>query len=55
MKKILIYLFTFLLAISFTGCATWEGMQEDSEDAWEATKEVSSDAWEGTKEIVGAE
>ena len=55
MKKTLLYIFTFLLAISISGCATWEGMQEDSEDAWESTKEVTSEAWESTKEIVGAE
>lgn len=51
MKKTLA--FTFLLATLFTGCATWDGLQEDSSDAWETTKEVSEDAWENTKEAVG--
>jgi hypothetical protein len=66
MKKTLLYLFAVLLAISFNGCATWEGMQDDthdaievtkevSEEAWEKTKEVSTDAWEGTKKAVGAD
>lgn len=47
MKKVL--LFSVLLAIFFSGCATWEGVKEDTNTGWEATKEASSDAWESTK------
>jgi len=55
MKKTLLYLFVILLTISFSGCATWDGLQEDSQDAWEKTKEVSSEAWEGTKNAVSSD
>lgn len=45
------YLCTFIFLGTFTGCATWDGMQDDSKEAWETTKEVSSEAWDKTKEV----
>jgi len=51
MKKLLIYTFVLLLAIAFSGCATWDGLQEDSRDTWEDTKEVSKEAWGKTKDV----
>ena len=54
MKKTLIYIFAILLSISFSGCATWDGLQEDSANAWEKTKEVSSEAWEKTKDAANS-
>jgi len=53
MKNFFNLLFTFLFALSLAGCATWEGVQEDSADAWDKTKEVSGEAWDKTKEVSG--
>ncbi|NQY95076.1 MAG: hypothetical protein HRT43_13000 [Campylobacteraceae bacterium] len=53
MKNIMTLLFTFLLSLILAGCATWDGVQEDSADAWDKTKEVSADAWDKTKEVSG--
>ena len=40
MKKLL-FIFTILAITLFsTGCATWEGMKQDTSDAYDATKEA---------------
>ncbi len=45
-------IFLVLLIILFTGCATWKGIKQDSNDAWEATKEGTSKAYNKTKEAI---
>jgi predicted small secreted protein len=42
MKKVL--LLSVLLGIFFSGCATWDGMKEDTSTGWEATKDAVDDA-----------
>jgi len=51
MRKILLLSSIILIGFLSSGCATWNGVKEDSQDGWEKTKEVSSDAWEKTKEV----
>jgi len=51
MKKIFILLSIITIGLFNSGCATWEGIQVDSEDAWDSTKEISKEAWDSTKEI----
>jgi|GEM_PF-591269 len=53
MKKIFTILLPLFLMLLISGCATWDGVQEDSADAWDATKEVSAEAWDKTKEVSG--
>ncbi|MEA3290609.1 MAG: entericidin EcnAB [Campylobacterota bacterium] len=33
-------LIAFASIMLFSGCATWEGLQQDSSDAWDASKEA---------------
>ncbi len=42
MKKAL--LLSVLLGIFLGGCATWEGMKEDTSTGWEATKDAVDNA-----------
>ena len=49
MKKIFLLASAIFIATISSGCATWEGMKQDSEYGWEKTKEVSSETWEKTK------
>ncbi|MGA1931545.1 entericidin EcnAB [Arcobacter sp. YIC-464] len=50
MKKLLLITITSIFV--FTGCATWEGVKEDSSDAWSATKKGTKKVYEGTKEAI---
>ncbi len=52
MKRTILYFFAVLLTILFSGCATWEGMQDDTHDAWESIKKTSGEAWGKTKKTV---
>ena len=52
MKKIMSLLLTLFITLILSGCATWDGVQEDSADAWDKTKEVTGEAWDKTKETV---
>ncbi len=45
-------IFLLLLVSLLTGCATWKGFKQDSNDAWEATKEGTSKAYNKTKEAI---
>ena len=44
-KNILLIILIFV----FQGCATWNGLKQDSKVAWEGTKEVSGKAYDSTK------
>jgi len=44
MKKLLISLGMILLIMVSTGCATWEGIKEDSTNAYDSTKEANQNA-----------
>jgi len=44
MKKLLISLGMILLIMVSTGCATWEGIKEDSTNAYDSTKEAIQNA-----------
>ena len=50
MKKAL--LITIISIFIFSGCATWEGVKEDSSKAWNATKKGTEKVYEGTKEAI---
>ena len=50
MKKIL--LITITSVFIFSGCATWEGVKEDSSKAWNVTKKGTKKVYEGTKEAI---
>jgi PBP1b-binding outer membrane lipoprotein LpoB len=41
-----------IIGLFINGCATWEGIKQDSSDAWETTKEKSQDTWNSTKEAL---
>lgn len=40
MKKLLLPLSILLLIIVSSGCATWDGLKEDSKNAYDSTKEA---------------
>ena len=44
-NSMFLIIFIFLLQ----GCATWNGLKQDSKVAWEGTKEVSGKAYDSTK------
>lgn len=48
MKTILLSLLTSIFI--FSGCATLQGVKEDSSNAWDTTKETSKKVWDATKE-----
>lgn len=52
MKRFVFLFSAVFLSFALTGCATWEGVKQDSSDAWEKTKEVSSDAYDSTKKAI---
>jgi predicted small secreted protein len=36
----------FVIILVSTGCATWDGIKQDSSDGWEATKNALHEATE---------
>ncbi len=44
MKKLISIVFIIALGIVSSGCATWDGIKQDSSDSWDATKEVIHNA-----------
>lgn len=52
MKKLLMIICSLFLVLSISGCATWNGVKKDSNDAWEATKDTTSKAYNATKEAI---
>ncbi|MDY0326679.1 MAG: entericidin EcnAB [Arcobacteraceae bacterium] len=44
--------FTLFCVVFFSGCATWKGVKQDSEDAWDVTKETSVKAYKSTKKVI---
>ena len=42
-------MFLIILIMLFQGCATWNGLKQDSKVAWEGTKEVSGKVYDSTK------
>lgn len=50
MKKSILILVSSILLMS--GCATWKGVKQDSNEAWDTTKTTSKKAWKATKEGV---
>ncbi len=51
-KKTLLILSLLISTLFLSGCATWEGVKEDSSKAWEVTKETSKEAYEDSKEAI---
>lgn len=52
MKKLLnISMLSFFL-LTISGCATWDGVKKDSNNAWEATKDGTSKAYDSTKKAI---
>ena len=46
MRKLLFVLTILGITLFSTGCATWEGIKQDTNDAYDATKEAIHDATE---------
>lgn len=46
MNKLLISCSIILLILVNSGCATWDGIKEDSKNAYDSTKEAIHDATE---------
>lgn len=47
MKKTILTYFLLLLTVSiFAGCATWDGIKQDTGEAYDATKEAIHEATE---------
>lgn len=44
MKRFLLLASVVIVAFISSGCATWEGVKEDSSKAWKSTKEAVHDA-----------
>jgi len=47
-----IYLLSIITLIIFNGCATWNGLKQDSSDAWNITKDTSSEVYDSTKKAI---
>jgi hypothetical protein len=45
-------MFLIILIILFQGCATWNGIKQDSKVVWQGTKEVSGKAYDSTKRAI---
>ncbi len=45
-------MFLIVLIMIFQGCATWNGIKQDSKVVWEGTKEVSGKAYDSTKRAI---
>lgn len=45
-------MFLIVFIILFQGCATWNGLKQDSKEAWQNTKEVSGKAYDSTKRAI---
>ena len=41
-----------ILIFVFQGCATWNGLKQDSNRAWEATKDTSSEVYHSVKKSI---
>ncbi len=46
------FVLLIILIIFFSGCATWDGLKEDSSNAWQTTKNVSSEVYDSTKRSI---
>lgn len=45
-------MFLIILIMLFQGCATWNGLKQDSKEVWQGTKEVSGKAYDSTKRAI---
>ena len=52
MKKLFLILSFMIIAIFNSGCATWDGIKQDSNDAWDATKDTTNKAYKSTKKAI---
>lgn len=52
LKKMTIIITLAILGLFFSGCATWDGLKEDSSNAWQTTKNVSSEVYDSTKRSI---
>jgi len=50
-KLLLIFSFTIITLLN-SGCATWEGVKKDTNNAWDATKETTNKAYKSTKKAI---
>ncbi|MEA3499217.1 MAG: entericidin EcnAB [Campylobacterota bacterium] len=46
MKKFLMLAVFVVISMVSTGCATWDGVKQDSSDGWDATKDAIHEATE---------
>lgn len=52
MKKLLLIFTLITITLLSSGCATWEGVKKDTNDAWDATKESTNKAYKSTKKAI---
>jgi len=52
MKKSLLTFTLITITLLNSGCATWEGVKKDTNDAWDATKETTNKAYKSTKKAI---
>jgi len=45
-NKILEIMLLFIIILVSTGCATWDGIKQDTSDGWNATKSTVHEATE---------
>ncbi len=45
-----IFLIVFIVLLQ--GCATWNGIKQDSKDAWKATKQTTGEVYDSTKRAI---
>ena len=45
-------MFLIIFIFLFQGCATWNGIKQDSKEVWQNTKEVSGKAYDSTKRAI---
>ncbi len=45
-------MFLIIFIALFQGCATWNGIKQDSNEVWQGTKEVSGKAYDSTKRAI---
>jgi hypothetical protein len=46
------FLLSIILIILFQGCATWNGVKKDTNEAWEVTSDTSKKVYKSVKKSI---